>query len=578
MDGHFGYASKSFNEFCHSLDNIQKLEIGTYMEKYDSLLMVLSEKENDVQVIHDDSIVTSDFLIKNIEAAFKVWDQPFSKHLNFDEFCEYLLPYRINNEPLEEWRDYYNTAFLPVFMQKMKESKSENLMAVCIQLIDYFKPYYKSPFISLPDFKPTFLPTIRTGTCNEYTQLGVFCGRTIGLPITKDFTPHWALRSGGHYWNAVLDTLKTLHPFDDIEVSVANRLSATPLNVLPKVFRMTYARQNESLALLHGNEDIPDEYTSPFLKDVSKQYFVGKDISVDLTLPSPNINTKFAYICVFNNQTWVPIYWSGIINKKAIFKTMNVGITYLPGYYFNGSIIPAAYPLKVNKDSSIVLLKPNKDITQTLILKRKYTDVKIKDWTSIMIGGKFQVSNDMDFNITTDIYKINERPECAFNSINIESDSAYKYFRFLSLSKSKVTVAEMKLYSKNEVELKGKVITPEETENYDAQKAFDDNVITYSQNKGVNSWIGLEFEKPQKISKLVFLPRNDDNFIKDKEIYELFYWDNKWISLGRQTGSITTQSLTYPNAPTNALFVLRNLTKGSEERIFTYENSKQVWW
>ena len=103
-------------------------------------------------------------------------------------------------------------------------------------------------------------------------------------------------------------------------------------------------------------------------------------------------------------------------------------------------------------------------------------------------------------------------------------------------------------------------------------------MLTYSQNQSVNSWIGLEFEKPQKISKLVFLPRNDDNFIRDKEVYELFYWDNKWISLGRQIGSITTQSLTYTNAPTNALFVLRNLTKGSEERIFTYENGKQVWW
>jgi hypothetical protein len=36
--------------------------------------------------------------------------------------------------------------------------------------------------------------------------------------------------------------------------------------------------------------------------------------------------------------------------------------------------------------------------------------------------------------------------------------------------------------------------------------------------------------------------------------------------------------LLYENAPLNGLFLLRNLTIGVEERIFTYENGKQVWW
>ena len=74
------------------------------------------------------------------------------------------------------------------------------------------------------------------------------------------------------------------------------------------------------------------------------------------------------------------------------------------------------------------------------------------------------------------------------------------------------------------------------------------------------------------------LPINDDNCIRDGEIYELLYWDNKWISIGKQMGSAKTYQLTYNNVPTNALFLLRNLTKGKEERIFTYENGKQIWW
>lgn len=80
------------------------------------------------------------------------------------------------------------------------------------------------------------------------------------------------------------------------------------------------------------------------------------------------------------------------------------------------------------------------------------------------------------------------------------------------------------------------------------------------------------------MNKLVYLPRSDDNFIKEGELYELFYWDKEWKSLGQQSGSRQLQYLEYDNVPDNALLLLRNLTKGKEERIFTYENGKQIWW
>jgi hypothetical protein len=58
--------------------------------------------------------------------------------------------------------------------------------------------------------------------------------------------------------------------------------------------------------------------------------------------------------------------------------------------------------------------------------------------------------------------------------------------------------------------------------------------------------------------------------------YELFYWDNAWISLGVKTA--TSSSITYDEIPGNALLWLRNLDEGKEERIFTLVDGKQVWW
>ena len=109
--------------------------------------------------------------------------------------------------------------------------------------------------------------------------------------------------------------------------------------------------------------------------------------------------------------------------------------------------------------------------------------------------------------------------------------------------------------------------------------AYDGDVLThYQTNETEGSWVGLAFDKPRQIGRIAYQRRNDGNCICNGELYELFYWDNKWISLGQQTGSNETYRLTYSNVPTNALLLLRNLTKGAEERIFTYEKGEQVWW
>jgi hypothetical protein len=79
------------------------------------------------------------------------------------------------------------------------------------------------------------------------------------------------------------------------------------------------------------------------------------------------------------------------------------------------------------------------------------------------------------------------------------------------------------------------------------------------------------------MNKIVYFPRNDGNCIEIGDEYELFYWGNhRWQSLGKKKADRVR--LDYDNCPANALFLLRNLTKGKEERIFTYENGEQIWW
>lgn len=75
-----------------------------------------------------------------------------------------------------------------------------------------------------------------------------------------------------------------------------------------------------------------------------------------------------------------------------------------------------------------------------------------------------------------------------------------------------------------------------------------------------------------------FLPRNDDNFIREGETYQLFFWNGMEWELIKTLKGNRNGVLHVENVPKNALLLLHNRTKGREERIFTYEDNKQVWW
>ena len=54
--------------------------------------------------VMDSEVVDADYLAENIEYAFKAWELPWARDLSFEEFCRYLLPYKMGNEAPERWR------------------------------------------------------------------------------------------------------------------------------------------------------------------------------------------------------------------------------------------------------------------------------------------------------------------------------------------------------------------------------------------------------------------------------------------------------------------------------------------
>ena len=71
-------------------------------------------------------------------------------------------------------------------------------------------------------------------------------------------------------------------------------------------------------------------------------------------------------------------------------------------------------------------------------------------------------------------------------------------------------------------------------------------------------------------------PRTDDNDIWPGDIYEMLYWDRKWVSAGTKIAGDYT--LTWDGMPSGTLYLVIDRTKGVENRIFTYRKGKQIWW
>jgi len=161
---------------------------------------------------------------------------------------------------------------------------------------------------------------------------------------------------------------------------------------------------------------------------------------------------------------------------------------------------------------------------------------------------------------------------------NVFDNKAYQYLRYLSPENSFGNINELEFYDLANNKLKGVIIGTQGTQWQTKETVFDGNILTgFNGISPDGHWVGLKLDKPTKISKIRYIPRNDGNCIEVGDLYQLNVYDNgMWRILGKKKATET--KLVFNNMPSGGLYLLNDLTKGHEERIFTFEKGKQVWW
>ena len=546
-----------------------------------SLFKLITIDQNLKKTVYDLQTIRAAYLIDQIEYAFETRSYPWAQSVSWEDFCEFVLPYRTALEPFEDWRPLYKRRMKPLLDSLIAAKASDSL--VCAAFMDFFNPdpnIFRLMDNGIPvPLKPSLYMEMNTGNCNDLTLFGQHIMRTAGLPVTFDFTPQWANRHLGHEWNAIISNGNAV-PFQIADaVPYGEHLRAKSVDKMAKAYRRMYSRQKETLIMQTPKEEIPPLFRNSFLRDVSEYYFNTTDILVDLIYPPPT-KKQYAYIMVFNNSEWAPIAWGEIKNGRVTFPKMNTGCVYTVMYYDNGRFYTGCDPFYINEEGERTIYKPNHENKQRITVLRKFPFRDVGVMTERMPGGKFQIANRADFADAITVHVIDTIENMTFQTIVIEDIQPHKYFRYLSSDKGHVFMAEMMVYDDEGNQLTGNIIGTEgswDNNGADKTKVFDGDLLTFFDGPVASGgWVGLEFEHKERIKTIKYLPKNDDNHINKEELYELLYFDRKWVSLGQRTGD-ATHKLIY-DVPKNAIFWLRNHTKGREERIFTYENGKQIWW
>jgi len=590
MIGHYSYSDTAYyKQFYTGLDSIAHIYKNLDFEQKESMFKSYLEAHTNRPriIIQDVKIISSTFLIDNIERSFKVWEESeWAQHVDFDQFCEYILPYKIREcQELDNWREYFEfycdgELRTLQYCELFRNSAYDAYRVVNQALDDSIDIRYVSSYDTSVK-KMILMPQMPFGLCDDYSALAVSVLRAKGIPCAIDFTPQWPFRSLGHSWCVLLRNSGKYAVFEGIAGRPA--LPHKEDHKMAKVFRRNYAINDEILAMHRSERSIPDLFRQLHIKDVTNDYMECVDVHLNVERIYSQ-KFKYAYLTVFNNKDWAPIHWGKINGKKITFEKMGKNILYLPVFYENDRIKPFTAPFILTVKGETKHLNPDTINRRSLTLTRKYPPFpNTHEFGRRAIGGRFEAANNPDFNNSDTIYTVTDYGVFA-GEIKLDSiQKKYRYWRYYSPDGSFCTLAELYFFEKDSINSTiGKILGTDgsfRTDGRHTKKAvFDRDALTFFDAPYVDdAWVGMDFGKPVQMDRIVYLHWNDGNCIEIGDEYELFYWiDNCWKSLGQRKGN--GASLYYEDCPHNALFLLRNYTKGVEERVFTYEDGRQVWW
>lgn len=574
-----------YSSYSPQLDSLKRRLHATFLLNEDLLETEAEEwkrmHQSNVEKIYDLDVITSDFLIKTIDISFKIWDDcPWKENISFNDFKEFILPYRIGNEPLEEWKLPYREKYKPV-LDSLYQGK--NIVEAGTVITSYlkeegFKRMSRNK-ISHPNLGGLFLLDYRRGDCDVACDISIYTLRSLGMPCAMDQYVTSPFHRGNHYWNVLINSERQSVPFLYINAPLDpekfdNRKKG-------KVYRNCFSIQPSKIKKTDLGSDLSILFKHPYLKDVSGEYF-SNTLKINI---EKKVKNKYVFLGVFSPSGWVAIDVGE--NKKgvAVFHNVEEKLIYQPLVLNEGSLQPACYPF-VWQDNEAYYLIPDTTRMMRARMTRKYPIMDhLKKYLSTAVGVEVIGYNTLRLDNPTLLYNVVDTPAITPDVTPLRCEpiirKPFRYIEYAAPYKKKIELAEIHFFNSNNKELIVEEVLEKkqmkaENQN-ETNKALDYDPLSYYISTFTSESLIFDMGEEVTIEYMTILPRNDDNFVRPGDEYELFYNSGTegWKSIGHK--NVTKEFLIYDDVPSNALLWLKNHSRGKEEQVFFMHEGEQVF-
>ena len=252
---------------------------------------------------YDVKHVKADYLIRNIDLAFEVWQKPWAREVSFGDFCRYILPYRAENEEPTLLR----AELMGRYTALLDSVGAKNAFEACMTVNGRLKEEIKYDETGNP-LPATVEETFRSGigTCEALAHYAVAAMRAAGIPVVVHQTT-WTRMDRGHVWCAVWHNgrFHDFSPGDRQPDEYPHRLATSRYLQPAKVYRRHFAPDPARLSA-GGDDGYVTWLKNPMLEDVTREA-ENPVYTLKIPVKADGKTEGQVYLCTYNYFDWVPV-------------------------------------------------------------------------------------------------------------------------------------------------------------------------------------------------------------------------------------------------------------------------------
>ncbi len=230
MPGHYTLESETLQKYRDKLDPTKGIE--QHVKKMmQTIPYHYPEQRSQMTIREDVKYIRGDYLISRIDKAFSQWhENPWLKDTDYETFRDYLLPYRIEYEPLDYWRDSIS-AFQDHINECLKwYDNSQRSLQEFANMFFLFNNNLPHKVID-----PLYQNYQYDCTSTSLTEL--FAMYIIGIPAAIDFTPGFANHNGRHYWTTTIDPRVNNAECYQVKLNTTGKIYRRTSSTYPQIHR-----------------------------------------------------------------------------------------------------------------------------------------------------------------------------------------------------------------------------------------------------------------------------------------------------------------------------------------------------